>query len=90
MDFADIQTGLDDLVRRGIADPDRMVQTGWRWIHDGVDVNPDPPLQSGGRRCGPDGVVFDVFHQRSAAGPRWLLWRYAVEQPSNRIGGPRP
>jgi dipeptidyl aminopeptidase/acylaminoacyl peptidase len=31
MDYWDIQTGLDELVKRGIADPDRMVQTGWSY-----------------------------------------------------------
>ncbi len=31
MDYQDIQTGLDELVRRGIADPDRMVQSGWSY-----------------------------------------------------------
>jgi dipeptidyl aminopeptidase/acylaminoacyl peptidase len=31
MDFQDIQSGLDELVRRGIADPDRMVQSGWSY-----------------------------------------------------------
>jgi len=30
-DFQDIQSGLDELVRRGIADPSRMVQTGWSY-----------------------------------------------------------
>jgi len=30
-DFQDIQTGLDELVKRGIADPDRMGQTGWSY-----------------------------------------------------------
>jgi dipeptidyl aminopeptidase/acylaminoacyl peptidase len=30
-DFRDIQSGLDELVRRGIADPDRMGQTGWSY-----------------------------------------------------------
>ena len=31
MDFQDIQTGLDELVQRGIADPNRMVQSGWSY-----------------------------------------------------------
>jgi dipeptidyl aminopeptidase/acylaminoacyl peptidase len=31
MDFQDVQSGLDELVRRGIADPDRMVQSGWSY-----------------------------------------------------------
>jgi dipeptidyl aminopeptidase/acylaminoacyl peptidase len=31
MDFQDIQAGLDELARRGIADPDRMVQSGWSY-----------------------------------------------------------
>jgi dipeptidyl aminopeptidase/acylaminoacyl peptidase len=31
MDYQDIQAGLDDLVRRGIADPDRMAQSGWSY-----------------------------------------------------------
>jgi dipeptidyl aminopeptidase/acylaminoacyl peptidase len=31
MDYQDIQTGLDELVRRGIADPDRMAQSGWSY-----------------------------------------------------------
>ncbi len=30
-DYQDIQTGLDDLVRRGIADPDRVGQAGWSY-----------------------------------------------------------
>ncbi len=30
-DYRDIQTGLDDLVRRGLADPARMGQTGWSY-----------------------------------------------------------
>jgi dipeptidyl aminopeptidase/acylaminoacyl peptidase len=30
-DFQDIQTGLDELVRRGLADPERMGQTGWSY-----------------------------------------------------------
>jgi dipeptidyl aminopeptidase/acylaminoacyl peptidase len=30
-DFQDIQTGLDELVKRGVADPDRMGQTGWSY-----------------------------------------------------------
>jgi dipeptidyl aminopeptidase/acylaminoacyl peptidase len=30
-DFRDIQTGLDELVRRGIADSTRLVQTGWSY-----------------------------------------------------------
>ncbi|MFN0122203.1 MAG: prolyl oligopeptidase family serine peptidase [Blastocatellia bacterium] len=30
-DFQDIQTGLDELVRRGIADPDKLGQTGWSY-----------------------------------------------------------
>jgi dipeptidyl aminopeptidase/acylaminoacyl peptidase len=30
-DYWDIQTGLDELVKRGIADPDRMGQTGWSY-----------------------------------------------------------
>jgi dipeptidyl aminopeptidase/acylaminoacyl peptidase len=30
-DYQDIQTGLDELVRRGIADPDKMGQTGWSY-----------------------------------------------------------
>jgi dipeptidyl aminopeptidase/acylaminoacyl peptidase len=30
-DFQDIQTGLDDLVERGIADPDKLGQTGWSY-----------------------------------------------------------
>ncbi len=31
MDYQDIQTGLDELVKRGIADPDRMAQSGWSY-----------------------------------------------------------
>jgi len=31
MDFRDIQLGIDDLVRRGIADPDRLAQSGWSY-----------------------------------------------------------
>jgi dipeptidyl aminopeptidase/acylaminoacyl peptidase len=30
-DFVDIQTGLDELVKRGIADPDRLGQSGWSY-----------------------------------------------------------
>jgi dipeptidyl aminopeptidase/acylaminoacyl peptidase len=30
-DFRDIQTGLDELVRRGIADSTKMAQTGWSY-----------------------------------------------------------
>lgn len=30
-DFQDIMTGLDELVRRGVADPARMAQTGWSY-----------------------------------------------------------
>jgi dipeptidyl aminopeptidase/acylaminoacyl peptidase len=30
-DFRDIQTGLDTLVARGIADPDRLAQSGWSY-----------------------------------------------------------
>ena len=30
-DYQDIQTGLDELVKRGIADPDRMGQSGWSY-----------------------------------------------------------
>jgi dipeptidyl aminopeptidase/acylaminoacyl peptidase len=30
-DYQDIQSGLDDLVKRGIADPDRMGQAGWSY-----------------------------------------------------------
>jgi len=31
MDFQDIQAGLDELVRRGIADADRLAQSGWSY-----------------------------------------------------------
>ena len=31
MDYQDIQTGLDDLVKRGIADPDHLGQSGWSY-----------------------------------------------------------
>jgi len=31
MDYQDIQTGLDELVKRGIADPNRMGQSGWSY-----------------------------------------------------------
>jgi dipeptidyl aminopeptidase/acylaminoacyl peptidase len=30
-DYQDIQSGLDELVRRGIADPDKLGQTGWSY-----------------------------------------------------------
>jgi dipeptidyl aminopeptidase/acylaminoacyl peptidase len=30
-DYQDIQTGLDELVKRGISDPDRMGQAGWSY-----------------------------------------------------------
>lgn len=30
-DYRDLQSGLDELVKRGIADPDRMGQTGWSY-----------------------------------------------------------
>jgi len=30
-DYQDIQTGLDELVRRGVADPDRLGQSGWSY-----------------------------------------------------------
>jgi dipeptidyl aminopeptidase/acylaminoacyl peptidase len=30
-DFQDIQTGLDELIRRGIADPDKLGQAGWSY-----------------------------------------------------------
>ena len=30
-DYRDIQTGLDDLVKRGLADPQRLGQTGWSY-----------------------------------------------------------
>jgi len=30
-DYRDIQTGLDDLVKRGLADPQRMGQSGWSY-----------------------------------------------------------
>ncbi len=30
-DYEDVQSGLDELIRRGIADPDRMGQTGWSY-----------------------------------------------------------
>jgi dipeptidyl aminopeptidase/acylaminoacyl peptidase len=30
-DYQDIQSGLDELVKRGLADPDRMGQTGWSY-----------------------------------------------------------
>jgi dipeptidyl aminopeptidase/acylaminoacyl peptidase len=31
MDYQDIQTGLDELVKRGVADPDRLGQSGWSY-----------------------------------------------------------
>lgn len=31
MDYQDIQTGLDELVKRGIADPERLGQSGWSY-----------------------------------------------------------
>jgi dipeptidyl aminopeptidase/acylaminoacyl peptidase len=31
MDYQDIQTGVDELVKRGIADPDRLGQSGWSY-----------------------------------------------------------
>jgi dipeptidyl aminopeptidase/acylaminoacyl peptidase len=31
MDYQDIQTGLDELVKRGVADPDRLAQSGWSY-----------------------------------------------------------
>jgi dipeptidyl aminopeptidase/acylaminoacyl peptidase len=31
MDYQDIQTGLDELVKRGIADPNRLGQSGWSY-----------------------------------------------------------
>jgi dipeptidyl aminopeptidase/acylaminoacyl peptidase len=31
MDYQDIQAGLDDLVKRGIADPNRLGQSGWSY-----------------------------------------------------------
>ncbi|HEY7183462.1 MAG TPA: S9 family peptidase [Blastocatellia bacterium] len=30
-DYQDIQTGLDELIKRGISDPDKMGQTGWSY-----------------------------------------------------------
>ncbi|HZS09233.1 MAG TPA: S9 family peptidase [Blastocatellia bacterium] len=30
-DYQDIQSGLDDLIRRGIADPDKLGQAGWSY-----------------------------------------------------------
>lgn len=30
-DYQDIQTGLDDLIKRGIADPDKLGQAGWSY-----------------------------------------------------------
>jgi len=30
-DYRDIQTGIDALVKRGIADPDKLVQSGWSY-----------------------------------------------------------
>jgi len=30
-DYQDIQTGLDELVKRGLSDPDKMGQTGWSY-----------------------------------------------------------
>jgi len=30
-DYQDIQSGLDELVKRGLADPDKMGQTGWSY-----------------------------------------------------------
>ncbi len=30
-DYQDIQTGLDELVKRGLADPDKLGQTGWSY-----------------------------------------------------------
>lgn len=30
-DFQDIQTGLDNLIAKGIADPDRLAQSGWSY-----------------------------------------------------------
>jgi dipeptidyl aminopeptidase/acylaminoacyl peptidase len=30
-DYQDIQSGIDDLVKRGIADPDRLGQSGWSY-----------------------------------------------------------
>jgi dipeptidyl aminopeptidase/acylaminoacyl peptidase len=30
-DYQDIQSGLDELVRRGIADPQRLAQSGWSY-----------------------------------------------------------
>lgn len=30
-DFQDIQTGLDELVKRGVADPDKLGQAGWSY-----------------------------------------------------------
>ncbi len=30
-DYQDIQSGLDDLIARGIADPDKLAQTGWSY-----------------------------------------------------------
>jgi dipeptidyl aminopeptidase/acylaminoacyl peptidase len=31
LDYQDIQTGLDELVKRGVADPDRLGQSGWSY-----------------------------------------------------------
>jgi dipeptidyl aminopeptidase/acylaminoacyl peptidase len=31
MDYQDIQSGLDELVKRGVADPDRLAQSGWSY-----------------------------------------------------------
>ncbi len=30
-DYRDIQTGIDELVRRGVADPERLAQSGWSY-----------------------------------------------------------
>ena len=75
-DFRTSRPGLDELVRRGIADPiDGPERLELRRLHDRLDADPNQPLQSRHGRRRPDRHVLDVLHQRSAARAGRILRR---------------
>ena len=77
-DFKDIMTGVDALVARGIADPDKLAHIGWSYggYMTAWTITQTTPLQGGDGRRRPHQHVEHVRHQRHSERADRLLRRH--------------
>src|SRR5260370_41514673 len=69
-DFKDVMAGVDDLVKRGIADPNRLGIGGWSYgaYIAGLAITQTKPVKAAGCGAGPGDLDFEYFTEDDYGG----------------------